>query len=218
MGRIVDWSEDGGVSISASLPSIDRAIMRQYDKVLVEFSDGRRISPEQRKKAHALIGEIADWAGYLPDEAKRLMKVEFKVRHLQTLESEMFSLSDCSVTTCREFISFLIDFMISNGVPSQTPLYLQCEDIRKYIYACLMHTVCAVCGKKADVHHLHGSRLGHGGLKWREKDQTGAMILPLCRAHHSECHNGEEDFLARYHLEGIEMTKEIANVYKAKIK
>ena len=67
-GRISDFAEDGGVTIRAAVPSIDRAILRKYDKVLVEFADGRRISPEQRKKAHSLISEIAEWAGYLPEE------------------------------------------------------------------------------------------------------------------------------------------------------
>ena len=136
---------------------------------------------------------------------------------MQTLESEMFSLSDCSVTTCREFISFLIDFMIENGVPSKIPLYEQCEDIRRYVYACLIHKTCCVCGKRgADVHHLSGSRVGHGGLKWREKDQTGAKVIPLCREHHTICHNGEAAFLERYHLEGIEMDAAIKKVYKVK--
>ena len=217
-GKIAKLDEGGGVIIRAALPSIDRAILRRYDKVLVEFADGRRISPEQRKKAHSLIAEIGEWAGYLPDEMKRLMKLEFKVKHLQTLESEMFSLSNCSVTTCREFISFLIDFMIENGVPSKIPLYEQCEDIGRYVYACLMHKQCCVCGKRADVHHLSGSRAGHGGLAWREKDQTGAKVIPLCRAHHIAAHNGEAEFLAKYHLEGIEMTREIARKYKAKMK
>lgn len=217
-GRIAEWDEDGGVLIRAAVPSVDRAILREYDKVLVEFADGRRISPEQRKKSHALIGEIGEWCGYLPDEMKRLMKLEFKVRHLQTLEQEMFSLSDCPMTTAREFISFLIDFMVENGVPSKIPLYEQCEDIGRYVYACLMHKACAVCGRRADVHHLSGSRAGHGGLKWREKDQTGALVLPLCREHHMQAHQGEAEFLERYHLEGIEITREIAKVYKAKIK
>ena len=216
-GRIAKWEDSGGVIIRAAVPCLDRAILRKYDKVLVEFADGRRISPEQRRKAHSLIAEIGEWAGYLPDEMKRLMKLEFKVKHLQTLESEMFSLSDCSVTTCREFISFLIDFMIENGVPSKMPLYEQCEDIGRYVYACLMHKQCAVCGKRADVHHLSGSRAGHGGLAWREKDQTGAKVIPLCREHHELCHNGEAEFLERYHLEGIEMTREIAKVYGAKL-
>jgi hypothetical protein len=215
-GKIERWDEGGGVTIRAALPSIDRAILRRYDKVLVEFADGRRISPEQRKKAHSLIAEIGEWAGYLPAEMKRLMKLEFKVKHLQTLESEMFSLSDCSVTTCKEFISFLIDFMIENGVPSKIPLYEQCEDIGRYVYACLMHKQCAVCGRRADVHHLSGSRAGHGGLKWREKDQTGAKVLPLCRVHHELCHNGEAEFLERYHLEGIEMDAAIKKVYRVK--
>ena len=216
-GRIAKWEDSGGVIIRAAVPCLDRAILRKYDKVLVEFADGRRISPEQRRKAHSLIAEIGEWAGYLPDEMKRLMKLEFKVKHLQTLESEMFSLSDCSVTTCREFISFLIDFMIENGVPSKIPLYEQCEDIGRYVYACLMHKQCAVCGKRADVHHLSGSRAGHGGLKWREKDQTGALVLPLCREHHRIIHNGEKEFLERYHLEGVEFTREIAKVYGAKL-
>ena len=217
-GIISEWNKDGTVSISAPIPNIDRAILRKYHDVLIEFEDGRRLTVEQRKKAHSLIAEIGEWAGYLPAEMKRLMKLEFKVKHLQTLESEMFSLSDCSVTTCREFISFLIDFMIENGVPSKIPLYEQCEDIGRYVYACLMHKACAVCGKRADVHHLSGSRAGHGGLAWREKDQTGAKVLPLCREHHMQAHQGEAEFLERYHLGGIEMDKQIAKVYKAKIK
>ena len=216
-GKITRMETDGRVVIEAGLPSIDRAIIRKYDKVLCEFADGRRITPAQRKKAHSLISEIGEWAGYLPDEAKRLMKLEFKIKHLQTLETEMFSLSDCSVTTAREFISFLIDFMIANGVPSKIPLYEQCEDIGRYVYACLMHKACAVCGRRADVHHLHGSRVGHGGLKWREKDQSGAVVIPLCREHHQSAHLDEEGFLAKYHLQGVEMTREIAKVYKARM-
>ena len=42
--------------------------------------------------------------------------------------------------------------------------------------------------------------------------------MPLCREHHIAIHGGEAEFLERYHLEGIEMTREIAKVYKAKIK
>jgi hypothetical protein len=218
--QIVKWETDGNVLIRAAVPSLDRAINRDYDKgrVLVEFFDGRKISRDQQKKAHALIGEIADWAGYLPNEAKRLMKIEFKTTHLQSLEKKIFSLADADKTLSREFISFLIDFMIENGVPSKIPLYEQCEDIGRYVYACLMHKNCAVCGKRADVHHLSGSRAGHGGLKWREKDQDGAKVLPLCREHHRIIHDGEKEFLEKYHLEGIQMTKEIARLYKAKMK
>jgi hypothetical protein len=210
--------EDGGVIIRAALPSIDRAILRRYDKVLVEFADGRRISPEQRKKAYALMGEIAEWIGDVPEYVKKLMKIEFMANRMQTIGEKIFSLSDTDVTTARLFISFLIDFMLDHQVPSRVPLYELCEDVQKYVYACLMHKACAVCGKRADVHHLSGSRAGHGGIKWREKDQDGAFVLPLCREHHTLCHGGEAEFLERYHLEGIEMDAQIAKVYKAKMK
>ena len=215
-GKIERWDEGGGVTILAALPSLDRAILRRYDKVLVEFADGRRISPEQRRKCYALMNEIAEWIGDVPEYVKKLMKMEFIVSRLESMKKEMFSLSDCDVTTARLFISFLIDFMIEHEVPSRVPLYELCEDIQKYVYACLMHKQCAVCGKRADVHHLSGSRAGHGGLKWREKDQTGAKVLPLCRVHHELCHNGEAEFLERYHLEGIEMDAAIKKVYRVK--
>ena len=215
-GRIAKLDEGGGVIIRAALPSIDRAILRRYDKVLVEFADGRRISPEQRRKCYALMNEIAEWIGDVPEYVKKLMKMEFIVSRLESMEKKMFSLSDVDCTTARLFITFLIDFMLEHQVPSRVPLYELCEDIQKYVYACLLHKQCAVCGKRADVHHLSGSRAGHGGLAWREKDQTGALVIPLCREHHIAIHNGESEFLARYHLEGIEMDAAIKKVYRVK--
>ena len=215
-GQIKTWLTDGRVVIEAGLPNVDRAIIRQYDKVLVGLPDGRRISPDQRRKAHALIGEIAEWIGDVPAYIKKLMKMEFVVNRLQALEKQTFSLASCDCTTAKEFITFLIDFMVEHGVPSRIPLYEQCEDIRRYVFACAMNKRCVVCGKnKAEVHHLTGSRVGHGGVNWREKPQDGVQFLPLCRQHHMEAHNGEKDFLARYHLEGIEMTREIGKVYGA---
>ena len=216
-GRIAKWEDSGGVIIRAAVPCLDRAILRKYDKVLVEFADGRRISPSQRKKAYALMGEIADWIGDVPEYVKKLMKIEFMASRMQTIGEKIFSLSDTDVTTAKEFISFLIDFMLEHEVPSKTPLYELCEDIRKYVYACFMHKTCAVCGKRgADVHHLSGSRVGHGGLKWREKDQTGAKVLPLCREHHIAIHGGEAAFLEKYHLEGIEMDAALKKLYRVK--
>ena len=68
LGQIVDFGERGDVMIRAAVPSLDRAVTRKYSKVLIAFQDGRRISPEQRAKAYALIKEIADWVGDAPAE------------------------------------------------------------------------------------------------------------------------------------------------------
>lgn len=212
-GNVVDISPDGYIIARAALPNIDRALIRQYDKIQIGLPDGRTISPEQRRKAYALMREIAEWMGDLPEYVKRLMKMEFMVTRMQALEKQIFSLSDCDMTTAREFITYLIDFIIEHDVPTQTPLIELCEDISKYVYACLMHKKCAVCGSNhVDLHHTQA--IGAG----RDRDdilQLGMPVLPLCREHHTESHNiGQKTFLEKYHLQAIPLTVEIGKKYK----
>ena len=212
-GKVVDISPDGYCTIRAVLPNIDRAILRQYSKVQIGFADGRTITPEQRRKAYALMREIAEWMGDLPEYVKRLMKMEFMVTRMQALEKHIFSLSDCDMTTAREFITYLIDFIIEHDVPTQTPLIELCEDISRYVYACLMHKKCAVCGKAhADLHHVQA--IGSGRNR-NEIYQIGMPVLPLCREHHMESHNiGQKTFLEKYHLQAIPLTVDIGKTYK----
>ena len=211
-GNVVDISPDGYIIARAALPNIDRALIRQYDKIQIGLPDGRTISPEQRRKSYALMREIAEWMGDLPEYVKRLMKMEFMVTRMQALEKHIFSLSDCDMTTAREFITYLIDFIIEHDVPTQTPLIELCEDIGRYVYACLMHKKCAVCGSNhVDLHHTQA--IGAG----RDRDeifQIGMPVLPLCREHHMESHNiGQKSFMDRYHLKPIVLTVEIGKVY-----
>ncbi len=214
-GRIVEWNEDGSILIRAAVPSIDRAIHRQYSKVLIELSDGRRISPDQRRKIYALFREVSDFTGYTPTEAKEALKLDFIVNHMESICKKMFSLSNCSMTQAHDFIGFLIDFCIEHSIPTRLPLVEQVEDIARFVYSSAMHKKCVVCGQPAEVHHMSGSRAGHGGNNWREKPQNGVMFLPLCRLHHIEIHNGEKAFCESYHLEPIPMTREIGKVYGA---
>ena len=100
-GRITGITLDGVLTVTAVYGNIDRFVLRKYDVVQIGLPDGRRISPEQRAKAHALIAEIADWQGDMPEFVKRLMKIDFMVNRLQSLEREIFSLSDCDMTTAR---------------------------------------------------------------------------------------------------------------------
>ena len=216
-GKVVDISPDGYCTIRAVLPNIDRAILRQYSKVQIGFADGRTITPEQRRKAYALMNEIASWMGDLPEYVKRLMKMDFMVTRMQALQKQIFSLSDCDVTTAREFINYLIDFIIEHDVPTQTPLIELCEDISKYVYACLMHKKCAVCGKShADLHHCEGGVVGMGNDRTKV-NHIGRPALPLCREHHTVIHQvGQADFLSKYHLVTVPIDKKIAKIYRLK--
>ena len=198
--------------VKVQLPDVEHVTHREYENVLVEFVDNRRLTDEQRKKAWACIGEIAAWQGDLPAATHWLMKIEFKVEHLQSVAEKMFSLGNCDMTTAREYISFLIDFMIRWGVPSKRPLYELCDDIKRYVYTCALHKRCAVCGKKGELHHH--DRVGMGRDR-TEINHLGLRCIPLCRTHHREVDQiGDPAFYGKYHLETVVIDKKIARVYK----
>lgn len=213
-GKIIDVTPEG---LTIRVPNVDfaRVCLRQYDEVQVGLPDGRTITPVQRRKAYALIGEISEWMGEGLQTTKQLLKLEFITRRLQALVREIFSLSDCDVTTAREFITFLIDFMLENDVPSRVPLTELCEDIERYVYACLMNKRCAVCGQKAELHHAE-DRIGMGGDR-KTMVHEGMRVMPLCRTHHMQCHETTQAaFNEGYHLVSIVATKEICKVYGLK--
>lgn len=219
LGEIQDVREDGTAVITAGLPDLDRALLRQYKKVEIILPDGRRISPEQRRKAYALIGEITEYVDGIRnadtiEEQKGLLKMEFMLRRMEATERRMFSLSDCSVTTAKEFITYLVDFIIANDIPTRVPLIENCDDIQRYIYACLMHRKCAVCGKPADIHHCEGSRIGTG-VDRTKVHQLGREVLPLCRVHHTELHTmAESEFIAKYHLQKVKLDEPLCKRLK----
>lgn len=204
----------GPTSMTINVPynNVQRACLRQYDEVQVGLPDGRKISPEQRRKAYALMAEIAEWCGHTPDYIKRHMKMDFIVNHLQAMEKQLFSLSDCDVTTAREFISHLIDFCVEHWVPCRFPIYEQCEDIERYVNACLMHKRCVVCGEKADLHHVEAIGMGRDRTTVY---QIGMPVMPLCRIHHGEAHSkGMGWLLDDLHLVPIPLNEEIGKAYR----
>lgn len=216
MGDIEAIHEDGTVTISAVLPSLDTACIRKYRKVQIGFCDGRRISPEQRAKSYALIGEIADWVGDHKSSVKETMKWEFMVSRMDVMRKQVFSLSDVDMNTASEFISFLIDFMLEHGIASRIPLADMAEDVKRYSWSCLMHKRCACCGKPAELHHLEGSRVGMGSDR-HEVPHIGRLALALCREHHTIIHSMSEwKFLHDNHLVGVEIDEHIAKKYKLK--
>ena len=221
VGFIVDLLKDGTAVIKAKIPNIEQALRRGFLKVEIILWDGRRISPEQRRKCYALLGEIAEYTDGIRtaetvDEQKRLLKMEFMLKRMEATERRMFSLADCDMSTAREFITYLIDFIIANDVPTRVPLIDNCDDIAAYMYACTMHRKCAVCGKAADIHHCEGSRIG-AGVDREKVHQLGREVLPLCRVHHTELHAmPESEFITKYHLQKVKLDEVLCKRLKFK--
>lgn len=221
LGHIVDISEGGVATIMATLPNLYHALDRKYNDVEIILPDGRRISPEQRRHCYILISEIAEFIeGYRTaetiEDTKQMLKLEFMVSRMEDIERRMFSLSDTSMTVAREFITFLIDFIIRHDIPTKVSLLEHCEDVSRYVYSCMVNKKCCICGKPADLHHVKSV----GSQGYRDKiNHIGLEALPLCREHHTESHTkGQIEFMKQYHLEPIKIDAKIAKIYKLNTK
>lgn len=213
VGRAYDHK--GGVAVKTTRPPADNL----SNEVTVLWTDARSISPEQRRKAWALIGEISAAYGYLSaGDKKQLngdMKRKFLIERMDELTAEAikrFSLSDCDMTTARLYIDFLVSFCVEHSIPTNEPLAQYAENINAYVYGCIMHHVCAVCRRTGELHHI--DRVGMG----RNRDEIchiGMECLPLCREHHMEAHqHGDAALLEKYHLEAVTIDEKIAQLYK----
>lgn len=188
---------------------LEKREMTQFD---VEMVDNRSASDTQKNSVHMLISDISKWSGHYKNELRQCLKDDFCYIN----ECEMFSMRKIDMTTCREFITYLVDFCIHYNVPMKHKLGDLCEDSRRYVYKCLEYRKCAVCGATgADVHHCEGSRIGMG----RDRTETahvGAVCISLCRKCHDLCHAGERDFLAKEKLCGVPLDRYLCEILKLK--
>ena len=161
------------------------------------LDDGRRITAEQRKKAYATMNDIASYTGYLPEEQKEWLKY----LHIIRTGSDYFSLSDCSVDTAREFINTILDYALEEGIPLSDLGINRTDDIGKYLYFCIKHKKCAVCGKPGEIHHVDAIGMGRDR---RKVDDSESRKICLCRTHHTIAHTkGMDRFEQMYHVYGI---------------
>lgn len=212
-GQITDYTERGDIIIRARYENIGRFIECGYKEASILLRDSRTITAEQRKKIYAMLGEIADYMGEFPDIVKKQFKWELRYKRYKGMIDD-FSLSDCSVETASAYIDLLVETIIAWGVPLKTPLIDFCEDISRYVYICLKYKKCAVCGIKADLHHVDAVGMGQDR---KEIPHEGKRALPLCRKHHIEAHTlGDKEFAERYHLEPVRLDKTLCGIYKVK--
>ena len=214
-GQIVDADQQ---YLTIRVPFSPEFARQGIRDAVVFLQDGRRITPEQRRKAWVLIGKIAAWAGYKASEKSSLnaeLKRDFLLKRVDDLTAKAigaFSLSDVDVTTASMYISYLVDFVMVNNVPTHQPITELCEDIQAAVYAAAIHKRCIVCGQKAELHHV--DRVGMGGDR-HNMCHIGLRALPLCRAHHGEAHqHGDTALMEKYHLEAVRIDEAIAKVYK----
>lgn len=173
----------------------------------IRLDDGRRITALQRRKAYATIRDIALHTGYMPEEAKEVMKYHYIVK----TGRDYFSFADCSIETARIFINVLIDYALREGIQVQGNLIDNTDDIHAYLACCIVHKKCCICGQDAEIHHE--DTIGMGADR-TETDDSEKKIICLCRKHHTMAHSlGKERFFKMYHVYGI-VKKTVSLIYQ----
>lgn len=189
-----------GTDLVVSVPDLKLGELFQRKKIRnaeIRFDDGRHISVEQRKKAYATIRDISDWTGYLPEEMKEILKYQ----HMMRTGDAYFSLSNCSMDTAREFINTILEFALENGIPLSDNAIERTDDIGRYLYYCLLHKKCAICGKDGEIHHEDAIGMGNNRTK---VDDSSYKKICLCREHHTLAHSlGVIRFREMYKVYGI---------------
>lgn len=193
--------------------------------VSFDIEDGRRISPDQRKKLYALFDDYANWTGYSPDEADILLNYSFitKDEAKQILKRAFilkcgysyFSLSDCSMTYAQEFITWILDLFFDNDIPFKTKTWDMIPVDYHLTLKCLRYKKCVICGKTAQFAHVDGVGIGMDRTK---VDHRKKFVLPLCYEHHHEQHttHGAWQFARKYHLKPVKPDLETLRILKVR--
>ena len=191
---------DAGTVLKVTVPNKnigEMLVKKNIEKAEIRFDDGRHISAEQRKKVYATIRDISEFTGYLPEEQKEWLKY----LHIQRTGDDYFSLSTCTMDTAREFINTILEYAIQEGIPLSEEAVNRTDDIGKYLYFCLVHKKCAVCGKGGEIHHVDAIGMGNDR---KTVDDSNYRKICLCRTHHTIAHQmGMLSFEKMYKVYGI---------------
>lgn len=158
--------------------------------VSVKALDNRNISVDQNALSHALIADVARWQGEEPFFAEIDLKYCYMRQSGIWFEHHKATKSDA-----RQWISFLIDFVLSNNVPLPK-IYSYLLKDSSWFYYCLKYRKCCICMNHADVAHFETVGMGRNRKKISHADYH---FMALCRYHHEEQHRiGLKEFLKKY--------------------
>ena len=236
-GKIV--AVDGrGITAFAEYADYEKLMKQKIDKCEIRLTDGRQISPEQRNKIFALIKDITNFVSggrndtefmemltamqlrYVYDLTDtEAVRAQLTYHYCQASKIDMFSLASrgpntIDMTTARDFIDWLVELCIEYEIPCTDTLLNRCEDMQRYLYACVMNRSCCICGKKADIHEY--DKVGMG----REREtihHVGQRVQPLCREHHQEEERlGQKAFDEKYHLSWVKLDERACEMLRWK--
>lgn len=193
-----------------------------------------QITPEQRRKIFALVHDITAFiSGEASRNEIRATLCALKLQYLMDTADEesvrfvltdnycrlqgidLFSLSpnneNCaSRELASDFIDWLINLCVENAIPCMDTLLNRCEDVGRYVYACVANRRCAICGKKADIHEVETVGMGR---KRTKIGHVGQLVEPLCREHHDEAGRiGQKSFDELHHLVGIRLDEKLCEI------
>lgn len=168
----------------------------------LRIDDNRTITAEQRRKIFATIKDISLFTGEHPEELRAWLLYDYCIKTGEV----PFSLSNCSISQAKEYITFIIDFILKENIPLSDVALSRTDDIDRYLWGCIKYKRCCLCGKDGETHHWDA--IGMGSDR-RTYDDSDNRKIQLCRSHHSEAHNiGRDRFGANYHVYGIEYREE----------
>ena len=193
---------DNGTELKVFVPKDIKEYLKKYQKggkveSELRLDDPRYISSRQRKAIYATINDISDWYGEVPEYLKELLKAYYMIEQ----DRKYFSLSNCSMTEARMFIDYLLEFALKHDVALSESGLERTDNIDRYLYMCLKHRKCAICGNKGELHHI--DTIGMGNDR-RTLDDSKHRKISLCRTHHTEAHTiGVDSFNAKYKVKRI---------------
>ena len=179
-----------------------KKLIQKFMQGGIQLDDGRRISAKQRKLIYALFKDISLYTGYEVEELKELLKIDFMIDK----DRDYFSLSDVEIEVATEFIEYILEFMFAFDVPINKKVVVLAREVNNFLYLCLIHRKCAVCGYHADIHH-HENLVGMG-MDRAKHNHEDSRYIALCRVHHNECHNiGHKTFEDKYKITAIKLNE-----------
>lgn len=198
--RETDKGTDLMIHIPGEMVQREIAKYRRGSSINAEIiiDDNRTITSEQRKKIFATIKDIAMFTGDHPEDLRAWLLYDYCIK----TGIVPFSLSSCSISQAREYITFIIEFILKEDIPLSEAALKRTEDIDRYLWGCIKYKRCCICGKSpSDLHHRDAIGMGRDR---RSVDDSCNRKIQLCREHHNEAHTiGIENFEIKYHIYGV---------------